>query len=231
MEKDLTKLEKKLNYKFNNISYLIEALTHPSMSYKEKVKNRFNYERLEFLGDALLSAVISKHLFLKFKHEPEGVLSKKKSFLVSKDTLYKVASDLEIGEYILMTKGEENTNGRRNINNLENVMEAIIGAIFLDSGDDGFKNIEKFILNFWKKLLNSNLEYSTKTALQEWSQKKYKKLPEYILENKEIIDKQEIFTVSLKVQGFDTITLSGKNIKEIEKELAKEMLEKIKMRK
>ena len=223
----VNELENILGYKFNNPKYLIEALTHPSMSYKQKAKNRFNYERLEFLGDSILSTIISEYLFKKFPKEPEGVLSKKKSILVSKDTLYKVATKINLGNYIIMTKGEENTNGRKNINNLENATEAIIGAIFLDSEENGLNNVRKFILRAWADFLDCNLQYSTKTALQEWVQKKYKRLPEYKLENTEIIDKQEIFTVSLKVPNFEKITMSGKNIKNIEKELAVEILNRI----
>lgn len=225
MEKKINELESILEYKFNNTKYLIEALTHPSMSYKQKLKNRFNYERLEFLGDAVLSMVIAEYLFKKFPNESEGVLSKKKSILVSKDTLYKVAIKINLGKYIIMTKGEENTDGRNNVNNLENVTEAVIGAIFLDSEENGLNYAKKFILKTWKDFLNSELEYSTKTALQELVQKKYKKLPEYRLENTEIIDKQEIFTVSLTIPNFKKITMSGKNIKNIEKELARNVLD------
>lgn len=219
---NINELEKLLKYNFSNKNLLLEAVTHPSMSYKQKKKERFNYERLEFLGDSLLSAIISSYLFIKFPHETEGTLSKKKSVLVSKNMLYKIANTLDLGKFIIMTKGEANTNGRHNINNLENTMEAIIGAIYLDSND--FKKTEKFVMSLWKDFLDINTLYSSKTILQELVQKKYKKLPEYKLDNTEIIDKQEIFTISLLIPNLNVITRSGKNIKEIEKELANEAI-------
>ncbi len=227
MELKITELQEKIGYIFNNKSYLLEAITHPSTSYKQKKKNRFNYERLEFLGDAILSTVMAEYIFKKFPHEPEGVLSKKKAILVSKDVLSKIGSSLDIGNYIIMTKGEENTNGRYNINNLENVMEAIIGAIYLDSNELGFDNAKKIIMRLWKDFLNLDSQYSSKTTLQEWVQKKYKKLPKYNLEKTEIIDKQEIFTVSLSVPNFNKLEKTGRNIKEIEKELASDFLKNI----
>ena len=178
------------------------------------------------MGDSILSAIISNYLFLKFPKETEGNLSKKKSVLVSKKTLYEVATKLDLGKFLIMTKGEANTNGRTNVNNLENTMEAIIGALYLDSND--FEKVKQFVINLWEKFINLDDLYSTKTILQEIIQKKYKKVPEYRLDNTEIIDKHEIFTISLIVPNLEIITRSGKNIKEIEKELAKEALSVIK---
>ena len=140
-----SELEIKLNYTFKDKKLLKEALTHPSMSYKGK---HFNYERLEFLGDSILSMVIIEYLFKKHTDETEGELSKRKSFLVSKDVLYKIAKNLEIGKFIIMTAGQENCGGRENVNNLENVVEAIIGAMYLDANIEAVKN---FILNTWVK--------------------------------------------------------------------------------
>ena len=171
--------------------------------------------------------MIAEYLFKKFRHEPEGVLSKKKAVLVSKNILSKIGDSLGIGDYIVMTKGEENTNGRHNINNLENVMEAIIGAVYLDLGESGFDGAKKFIMRLWKDFLDVDLLYSPKTTLQEWVQKKYKELPKYNLEKTEIVDKQEIFTVSLSIPNFKKIEKVGKNIKEIERELAIDLLNDI----
>ena len=104
-------------------------------------------------------------------------------------------------------------------------MEAIIGAIFLDSS---FIEIKKVIYKLWNNFFDTNEEYSYKTLLQEWSQKHIKELPQYILEKTTLIDKREIFTVRLKVKGFEDMVEDGYNIKNIEKDLAKKMLEKIK---
>lgn len=216
-----TELEEKLNYKFKNIKLLEEATTHPSMSHG-KSKNKFNYERLELLGDSVLSCAITKHLFIKHKNEGEGELSRRKAFLVSKHTLSNIATNLDIGRYMILSKGEEMHNGRNNINNLENMMEAIIGAMFMDSD---FETVEKFIIRTWDYLDNNAVKYlvDPKTKLQEWTQKKYKVLPKYKLLSTE----DNKFIIELSVPECESITGSGKNIKDVELALAKKMLEKI----
>lgn len=216
-------LENNLNYFFKNKKLLEEALTHPSMSAKQK--KRFNYQRLEFLGDSILSFVIAEYLFKKFPDETEGFLSKKKAVLVSKYTLSEIAKSIQLGNFLILTKGEEKTGGRENINNLEDTIESIIGGVFLDSNIEIAKNL---ILRLWDNFLNLDLIDSYKTELQEWTQKYYKTLPSYTIEKIEIIDKLEIFTIKLTVANLDSITLSGHNTKHIEKELAKQMLKKIK---
>lgn len=218
------KLEKILNYNFRNKSLLQEALTHPSMSFNQK--HIFNNERLEFLGDNVLSLVIGEYLFKTFPNEEEGKLSNKKHFLVSKEVLSNIAKEINLGNYLILSNGEESTHGRENINNLENAMEAVIGAVFLDSSFETAKNM---ILKLWEKLLKSHIEKDSKTALQELTQKKFKCLPEYKLIKTEIINKLDIFTIELSINGYkEKLTMNGTNIKNIEKELAKEMLLKLK---
>lgn len=217
----MTEIEQNLNYLFKNKELLKEALTHPSMSFNQK--NRFNNQRLEFLGDAILSTVITEYLFLHFPQETEGLLSNKKHFLVSGETLVKVANKTNLGKFLILTKGEETTAGRKNLNNLENAMEAIIGAIYLDSNFDIIKNI---ILILWKDILEDDLQNKNpKTELQEWTQKYLQVLPIYKIEKMEIINKLETFTLRLEVENLAELIKTGHNIKEIEKELAKEMLE------
>lgn len=218
-------LEIKLNYLFKNKKLLEEALTHPSMSYNKKLKH-FNYEKLEFLGDSILSMIINEYLFKTHIQETEGELSKRKAFLVSKDTLYKISKDIDIGKFIIMTTGEEQCGGRENINNLENVLEAIIGAMYLDGG---FEIVKSFILSNWTKFDKEKIKApkDPKTELQEIVQKKFKVLPEYRLVKTEIDKNRETFCVSLIIPKYEPIELSGCNIKQVEKELARLMLEKI----
>lgn len=219
-------LEIKLNYLFKNKKLLEEALTHPSMSYNKKLKH-FNYEKLEFLGDSILSMIVNEYLFKTHIQETEGELSKRKAFLVSKDTLYKISKDIDIGKFIIMTTGEEQCGGRENINNLENVLEAIIGAMYLDGG---FEIVKSFILSNWTKFDKEKIRApkDPKTELQEIVQKKFKVLPEYRLVKTEINENKETFCVSLTIPKYEPIKLSGYNIKQIEKELAKTMLSVIK---
>ena len=217
-------LEKIFGYKFKNKELLRKALTHPSMSFNQK--HRFNNERLEFLGDSILSAVIAEYLTLKYKDDTEGDLSKKKHFLVSKEVLSSIGRDVNLGKYLIMSNGEELTHGRENINNLENAMEAVLGAIFLDSSFDNTKSI---ILNVWKDYLDKDIEKDPKMALQEWTQKNLKVLPKYEVIKTEIVDKIEEFTIKLTIDNIDkNFVLIGHNIKYIEKQLAKDMLDYLK---
>lgn len=218
-------LEKKLNYTFKDKKLLEEALTHPSMSYNKK---HFNYEKLEFLGDSILSMVIIEYLFKKHTNETEGELSKRKAFLVSKDVLYQIAKNIELGKFIIMTAGQEQCGGRSNINNLENVVEAIIGAMYLDANLEVVKN---FILNTWVKFDEEKIKApkDPKSELQEIIQKKFKVLPEYkLLRTETIDDNRQVFYMLLSVPEYGCIESSGYNIKQVEKELAVIMLGKIK---
>lgn len=220
----MEELEKILNYNFKNKELLKEALTHPSLSVNKKIKN---YERLEFLGDSILSMVIIEYLYKKYKNEKEGQLSKRKSYLVSKDILSNIARNMNIGKYIIMTKGEEKSGGRENKNNLENVMEAIIGAIYLDSN---IYTVRKFILNIWEPIDKEEKtpHNDPKTKLQEWSQKIYKQTPEYkLIKEEETADNKKIFYIKLTLPNGVNLKDSGYNIKEIEEKLAQNMLKTI----
>ena len=223
-------LEKILNYNFKNKELLKEALTHPSVSCNNSKTKRFNYERLEFLGDSILSMIINEYLFRKHKNETEGELSKRKAFLVSKNTLYKISKQMKFNDFIILSRGEEQCGGRENISNLENIVESIIGAIYLDSD---FDTIKQFILNIWSKIDENEKKppKDPKTELQEWTQGRYKVLPEYKLLNTTIVNNKKIFTISLTVPKYQSMELVGDNIKKVEENLANEMLQIIKHKK
>lgn len=217
----MEKLEKIFNYKFDNKLLLQEALTHPSMSCKQKEK--FNYERLEFLGDSILSFIITEYIFSKHPKETEGELSKRKAFLVSKNTLYSIAKNLNLGEFIILTVGEENCDGRNNINNLENILESILGAIYLDSN---IEIVKKIILNIWSKIDDTKKEPPEypKTELQIWTQKYIKQLPVYSITN--IGDKKNpLFLAKLKINKIKEVEATGHSIKDAENKAALLMLD------
>ena len=220
-----TKLFKTINYKFKNESLLEEAFTHPSLSVRQD--KICNYERLEFLGDSILSAITTSYLFSKFPKAQEGELSKLKSVFVSHNSLSLIAKKLELGEYLKMTKGEEHNNGRNNDNNLENIMESLIGAIYIDSN---FITVQTIITDLLEKYKNELLIFiqPPKTELQEWLQKKTKTLPDYRLISKTDDKSNPIFTMGLKIDNYGDLTIEGKNIKETETLLAIEMLKIIK---
>lgn len=222
------KLLNLLNYKFNNLNYLKEALTHPSLKKNNKIQ--ISYERLELLGDSILSAVITEYLINTYKDEDEGKLSKRKNFLVSKEALSQIAiNKLNLGEYILLSKGEYLSGGKTNINNLENCLEAIIGAIFLDSN---YEKIKKVVLNLWVDYISDctqSVPKFPKMELQEWSQEFLKILPTYITTEENFDNKNNlVFKTKLILPNFYNVEANGLSKKESEKKAAEKMLEYVK---
>jgi ribonuclease-3 len=216
----MKQIEENIGYVFQNKSLLIEALTHPSV--KRLARNNLSYERLEFLGDKVLGLIIAEALIQHFPSENEGELSKRLASLVCKQSLAEIGHSLRLGEFLILSRGQSIDGGRDNINIIENTMEAIIGAIFLDGG---MQNAKEFVLRHFKHSLenldNIKAPQDPKSAFQEWFQKKYKKIPEYNLESSENF----YFTVSLKFEGL-AFYGKAKSIKEAEKLAALEALMK-----
>lgn len=217
------KLEVAINYKFSNNLLLIEALTHPS-ALKEAASNNKNYERLEFLGDAILNFIISEIMFHYFD-EKEGMLAKRRAHLVCRETLVKIAFSLKLGDYIIFPKNINIEEEKLNEANLENSLEALIGAIYLDSD---ISVVKKFILNHWGEYLNDNLSLmdDPKSSVQELVQKQGKSVPEYRLITKEGFSHSPIFEVELHIQGEEPFRARGKSKKRAEKEAARMFLVK-----
>lgn len=220
----LKECENSINYTFKNKDYLLEALTHRTYANEKSNNMKYN-QRLEFLGDSVLSLIINEYLFKTYENYEEGILSRFKSSLVSRDSLADISRSLNLGNYILLGRGEESSGGRYRANMLEDLFEAIVGAIYLDSGFDSVKN---FILNIYDnrlKQLNINtFDKDYKTMFQEIIQKKYKVNPIYntIEYDNNFSFKSEVL-VSNKVYG----TGFANNKKEAEINAAKEALEKI----
>ena len=168
MNEVLEELQEKIGYRFQDISLLKQALTHSSFANEQKINKLKNYERLEFLGDAVLELVSSEFLFKENPDMPEGQLTKLRASMVCEPALAYCARDLDIGSYILLGRGEEATGGRKRDSITSDVMEAIIGAIFLDGGiESAKKHIYRFILS---DLEHKILFYDSKTILQEGRQ-------------------------------------------------------------
>ncbi len=218
-KKILTQFEKKIEYKFKNILILSQSLTHPSYIKENKLlDNKYNqFERFEFLGDRVLGLIISSLLFNKFKKYDEGDLSKKHSYLVQKNFLYKIAINLSIDK-ILLYKHKKN-NKKMTISILSDSVESLIGAIFIDGG---YKTSFNFVKKFWMPYLEVDLSNTAdpKTTLQEISQQKLKKLPEYKLIKKEGPSHSPIFTISLRVLDIKKIISTGSSIREAERKAA-----------
>ena len=216
----LTSLEKKLDYKFNNVNFILEALTHPSM--KQVNSSRKDYERLELLGDSILGFLITEMIFNKFTHQSEGNLAKIKSYVVSSGKLVAIANTINLSSYLIMTQGEENAGGRNNPNNIENAMEAVIAAVYLDSN---IESVKRVVENYWKKVIY-NIDFCSidpKTYLQEYLQRKKLNLPKYKLISQKGPVHEPLFTVKV---SSDTLCKfgTGKSIKKAEKKAAQNLL-------
>jgi len=133
-------LDTLIGYKFTNSLLLAEALTHPSLAY-ETQRPHFDNQRLEFLGDAVLQLALTAHLYTLFPAQSEGDLTKMRARLVSKDALSGFAKSINLGDYVLLGKGEETSGGRERLSTLADAFEALLGAIYIDGGFDAVRNI------------------------------------------------------------------------------------------
>ncbi len=168
-EQELTELENTIGYTFKNKELLLQALTHSSYANEQKINKRGDYERIEFLGDAVLELVSSHYLYAKYPEKKEGELTKLRASMVCEPALAYCAQDIQLEKYLILGKGEEATGGRHRESIIADVMEAIIGAIYLDSGLDAAKaHIEKYILNNPEE---KEIFYDSKSVLQEMVQK------------------------------------------------------------
>jgi len=221
---NIKKIEEILNYKYKKEENLINSIVHPSY-YKEKNKKNKSeaneFERLEFLGDRVLGICISSIIFYKYKDFDEGNLTKKLSYLVQKDFLYKIALELKIEKLLLYSYKKKNSTINKSI--LADSVESLIGGIFVDGG---YKEVFKIINRIWGPYLDieESTEKDPKTKLQELSQQKFKILPEYKLIKKQGPSHSPNFTVSLKALNMKIIKATGHSIREAEKNAAKIIL-------
>ena len=216
-----------IKYSFKNKENLRNSLIHPSSHKDKKNKpnnNLYEFERLEFLGDKILGLSIASLIFYKFKDYNEGALTKKLSYLVQRDFLYKISLELKLDKFLRYSRKSENNRMNKSI--LADSVESLIGSIFVDGG---YNSAFKFIKKFWTPYLNlqESNEQDPKTKLQEISQQKFKKLPEYKLVKKTGPSHSPIFTVSLKVLKMNLVKASGGSIREAQKEAAKKILDLI----
>ena len=193
MNRDLKKLEETIGYSFHNKRLLSHAMTHSSYANEHRWEKTRCNERLEFLGDAVLELVSSDFLFHTYGDLPEGDLTKTRASLVCEPTLAFCAEQIELGEYLLLGKGEEATGGRRRHSVVSDGLEALIGAIYLDGG---FASAKEFILRFiLNDIEHKQLFYDSKTILQEMVQSQYEEPLTYQLLKEEGPDHNKSFEV------------------------------------
>lgn len=220
---NISKFEDTINYTFKNKSYILEALTHSSYSNENK-NYKFN-ERLEFLGDSVLSIVISDYLFKKEKNLPEGELTKLRANIVCEESLSEVAGQIHLGEYLLLGKGEEATGGRDRISILADALEAIIAAIYLDGG---LEEASKFIFRFMEEIIENSIEGKIfrdyKTYLQEVLQSKGEQHIWYKLIEEKGPDHNKRFVMEVGINDKVLGVGEGKSKKDAEQVAAKSAL-------
>lgn len=217
-EYSLQNLEERIGYRFQNKALLKQALTHSSYTNEQRINKAKNYERLEFLGDAVLELVTSDFLFRGSPDIPEGELTKLRASMVCEPSLAFCARDLELGQFILLGRGEEATGGRERDSIISDVMEAVIGAVYLDGGMEPAKTfIDRFILS---DLEDKKLFYDSKSSLQELVQGKLKKDVSYELLEESGPEHNKTFRVSVHMGGECLGTGEGKTKKAAEQQAA-----------
>ena len=213
-------LEKKIKCNFKNKELLIKSLTHKSFNKDN------NYEKLEFLGDRVLGLIIAKKLLEIYPNEREGILDKKFASLVNKKTCLEIAKKIDLHKYVLTF----NVKNRKNLIEdkvLADCCEALLGSIYLDKG---FIIVEKIILNLWSSNIKDSVvtQIDAKTKLQEFSLKRYKRLPIYKLISNSGPRHMPIFKVAVKLQDTKFYTAQGKSKKDAEQNAAILCLQNIK---
>ena len=223
-EYPLEKLEQKIGYVFHDSTYLRQAMTHSSYANEKKIYKLPDYERLEFLGDAVLELVSSEFLFKAHPDLPEGKLTKLRSSCVCEPALAYCARDIELEKYMFLGKGEEATGGRNRDSIISDVCEALIGAIYLDGG---FANAKEFILKYvLSDLEDKQLFYDSKTILQEIVQRDNEGALHYELVREEGPDHDKTFVVNAKIDDRVIGEGAGRTKKAAEQQAAYQAIRK-----
>lgn len=214
-------LQQTIGVPFQNQSLLQQAFVHLSYSNENPDFPLPDNERLEFLGDALLSFIVTEKLYQEFPHLAEGELTEMRISLIRQETLADLASSLELGDYLYLGKGEEATGGRERQTNLADTFEALIASIFLDQGLTATKNfVLARVKNKLEALTDTGAHPNYKALLQELTQSKHQQMPFYRLKETLGPDHDKIFTVDVMVEGKILGTGSGKSKKTAEMEAA-----------
>lgn len=216
-------LEETIGYVFKNRALLLEALTHKSY------KNSYNNERLEFLGDAVLDLLVGEFLFHKFPESAEGNLSKMRSSIVNEKGFMRLAQEINLGRYLLISPSEEHNQGRTKPSILSNAFEALMGAIYLENGIECVRTIiSKLLDKVYPHMDFNSLFMDFKTALQELTQARLFQIPDYVLVGENGPDHHKEFEMTLLIQGKEYARAVGKSKKDAQQKCAKIAYEKLK---
>ena len=219
---NLSEFENKIGYTFKNIRLLETALTHSSYANERQTSRDCN-ERLEFLGDSVLGVITAEYFYHNIKHLPEGEMTKKRAACVCEKSLYGFAKEIELGKFIFLGRGEENTGGRNRASILADAFEAVIAAIYLDGGLD---EVRKFVLDFIKKAATQQINIRDyKTELQEIIQKNPDEHLTYVLVGESGPDHDKRFEVEVNLNSNVIGYGKGRSKKLAEQQAAKQALE------
>lgn len=227
---DLEKLQKELGYQFQNQDLLFRALVHRSFSYENPDVSVDN-ETLEFLGDSVLGLAISHLLLELFPRYDEGGLSRLRSSIVNERELAQIATSIQLGDYLLLGRGEELSGGRQKASLLANALEALLAAVYLDGGLDSAVRLVKKMFHAYlenrEEYLLTALDKDFKTQLQEITQARLKLTPNYYLESEEGPDHNKTFYMRVAVGEHVLAHGAGKSKKEAQQEAARKAIELI----
>ncbi len=220
-----SKLEEKIKYNFKNNNLLKEALTHRSYINENRSWKFSHNERLEFLGDAVLELIVTEELFHRFPEKSEGKLTPLRAALVNYQMLARVALSFNLEKFVLLSRGEAKDNGRGKEVVLANATEALIGAIYLDSGYDAAKKfINNFVVVFLGEILREGLQSDAKSLLQEKMQASEKITPVYKVLEQSGPEHQKVFKVGVYSGKKMIASGEGRSKQEAELDAAKKAL-------
>ena len=225
----LNELEKKIGYRFSDFSYLEHAMRHSSYCNEQKMDRFMNNERLEFLGDAVLELVTSEFLYTNYPDMPEGEATRKRASMVCEQTLALCAKEIDLGSYLFLGKGEEQTGGRERSSVTSDAMEALIGAVYLDGGFTSAKELIERII--FSGMEDKQLFFDSKTIFQEMMQSITTEQIHYDLIGEEGPDHSKTFMVELFVGDRSAGKGSGKSKKSAEQAAAYDAIMKLKREK
>jgi ribonuclease-3 len=236
-ESDLPSLTATLGYDFKDPTLIKTALTHPSAiatarprrGRKVKAEDAevsADNQRLEFLGDRVLGLVVSEMLFQAFPDEDEGALARRLAALVKQDSLDAIAREIELGRYLVLSRGEEDGGGRDNPATLADACESVIGALYLDGG---LAVARRFIEHYWRPKMAAEAKppQDAKTALQEWAQAAGLALPRYTVVKSEGPPHDPVFEVAVSVVGQEPASARGRSKRAAEQAAARSLLDRV----
>jgi ribonuclease-3 len=225
---DLAALQQRIGHKFRDESLLRLALTHPSIAHEQNNRSPHN-QRLEFLGDAILGTVLSQQLYEKFTDADEGMLTKSRAKLVNSSSLAAHGRALDLGAYLILSRGEENSGGRVRASTLADAFEALLGAVFLDGGYDAAREfiLQEFAADYAELALPAGID-NPKGELQELLQSQSPAAPVYQLISSDGPDHDRNFVCGVFHAGVELAQGTGKSKKAAESEAALAALKKLK---